>query len=155
MVPDLAAVLQVGPHESREEGWNHLPHPPGHSSFDEAQYTVGPPGCKNLSVCQMRCVAVMRFRVQESWKCFGFYQWSFLSSFLPPTFIFWAKEFKAHEYIPHELLKALRVQLLAIFFFLLLCPLAEFWSCCEGVNVTDSGCGVRHFGEVFLSWNKH
>lgn len=50
----------------------------------------------------------------------------FPQQFSPIHFVFWAKEFKAREYIPYELLKALRVQLLAIFFFLLLCPMAEF-----------------------------
>lgn len=77
--PDLAPLLQVGHRESRAR----LPHPPGHSSSDEAQDTVDPPGCKDLSVCQVEQVAVMNFEVQETWflsgslffyRSFGFYQ---------------------------------------------------------------------------------
>lgn len=109
--PDLAAVLQVGPHESRA----HLPHPPGHSSSDEAQHTVDPPGCKDLSVCQMEWVAVMHFEVQEKGNALVFIS-KFLQQFAPIHFIFWAEEFKTCNYIPYELLKTLRVQFLAIFF---------------------------------------
>ncbi|KAK4817103.1 hypothetical protein QYF61_027966 [Mycteria americana] len=45
--PDLDAVLQVGSHQSRAEGQNHLPRPAGHASFDAAQDTVGLLGCKH------------------------------------------------------------------------------------------------------------
>ncbi|PKU45108.1 hypothetical protein llap_4594 [Limosa lapponica baueri] len=44
--PELDAVCQVGSHQSREEGQNHLPEPAGHASFDAAQHTVGLLGCK-------------------------------------------------------------------------------------------------------------
>ncbi|KAK4826957.1 hypothetical protein QYF61_012806 [Mycteria americana] len=43
---ELDAVLQVGSHQSRVEGENHLPQPAGHASFDAAQDTVGLLGCK-------------------------------------------------------------------------------------------------------------
>ena len=39
--PELDAVLQVGSHESRVEGQNHLPRPAGHTSLDATQDTVG------------------------------------------------------------------------------------------------------------------
>ncbi|KAK4822675.1 hypothetical protein QYF61_019042 [Mycteria americana] len=45
--PEPNAVLQVGSHESRVEGENHLPRPAGHASFDAAQDTVGLLGCKH------------------------------------------------------------------------------------------------------------
>jgi len=35
--PELDAGLQVGSHQSRSEGQNHLPQPAGHASFDAAQ----------------------------------------------------------------------------------------------------------------------
>ncbi|KAK4822933.1 hypothetical protein QYF61_023433 [Mycteria americana] len=44
--PELDAVLQVGSHQSRAEGQNHLPRPAGHASFDAAQDTVGLLGCE-------------------------------------------------------------------------------------------------------------
>ena len=44
--PGLDAVQQVGPHEGRTEGNNHLPCPAGHPSFDAAQDTVVFPGYK-------------------------------------------------------------------------------------------------------------
>ncbi|KAK4818966.1 LOW QUALITY PROTEIN: hypothetical protein QYF61_022633 [Mycteria americana] len=44
--PELDAVLQVGSHQSRVEGQNHLPRPAGHASFDAAQDTVGFLGCE-------------------------------------------------------------------------------------------------------------
>ncbi|KAK4827132.1 hypothetical protein QYF61_014526 [Mycteria americana] len=44
--PEVDAVLQVGSHQSRAEGQNHLPRPAGHASFDAAQDTVGLPGCE-------------------------------------------------------------------------------------------------------------
>jgi len=44
--PELDAVLQVGSHQSRVEGQNHLPQPAGHASLDVAQDTVGLLGCK-------------------------------------------------------------------------------------------------------------
>ena len=43
---ELDAVLQVGSHESRIEGQNHLPQPARHSSLDATQDTVGILGCK-------------------------------------------------------------------------------------------------------------
>jgi len=42
----LDSVLQMGPHEGRVEGGNHLPLPAGHHSFDSTQDTVGLLGCK-------------------------------------------------------------------------------------------------------------
>ncbi|NXC65955.1 LBN protein, partial [Anhinga anhinga] len=42
----LDAALQVGSHQSRVEGQNHLPRPAGHASFDAAQDTLGFLGCK-------------------------------------------------------------------------------------------------------------
>jgi len=39
--PELDAALQVGSHESRVEGQNHLPRPAGHTSLDATQDTVG------------------------------------------------------------------------------------------------------------------
>jgi len=47
VAPDLDAVLQIGPHESRVEGNNHLSLPAGYSSFDAVQDIVGLPGCKH------------------------------------------------------------------------------------------------------------
>ncbi|KAK4806069.1 hypothetical protein QYF61_010278 [Mycteria americana] len=44
--PELDAVLQVGSHQSRVEGQNHLPRPYGHTSFDAAQDMVGLLGCE-------------------------------------------------------------------------------------------------------------
>ncbi|KAK4818782.1 hypothetical protein QYF61_019128, partial [Mycteria americana] len=44
--PEQDAVLQVGSHESRVEGENHLPRPPGHACFDAVQDKVGFVGCK-------------------------------------------------------------------------------------------------------------
>ncbi|KAK4827094.1 hypothetical protein QYF61_014196 [Mycteria americana] len=44
--PELDAVLQVGSHQSRAEGQNHLPRPAGHAAFDAAQDTVGFLGCE-------------------------------------------------------------------------------------------------------------
>ena len=46
MVPELGAVLQVGSHENRVEGQNHLPWPTCHASLDATQDTVGLLGCK-------------------------------------------------------------------------------------------------------------
>ncbi|KAK4825966.1 hypothetical protein QYF61_003535 [Mycteria americana] len=45
--PELDAVLQVGSHQSRVEGQNHLPRPAGHASFDAAQDMVGLLGCEH------------------------------------------------------------------------------------------------------------
>jgi len=45
--PELDAGLQVGSHQSRVEGQNHLPRPAGHTSLDAAQDAVGKNGfCK-------------------------------------------------------------------------------------------------------------
>ncbi|GAB0186614.1 mitochondrial enolase superfamily member 1 [Grus japonensis] len=44
--PELDTVLQVGSHQNRVEGQDHLPLPAGHASFDAAQDTVGFLGCK-------------------------------------------------------------------------------------------------------------
>ncbi|KAK4823178.1 hypothetical protein QYF61_027082 [Mycteria americana] len=44
--PELDAVLQVGSHQNRAEGQNHLPRPAGRASFDAAQDTVGLLGCE-------------------------------------------------------------------------------------------------------------
>ncbi|PKU46357.1 rna-directed dna polymerase from mobile element jockey- hypothetical protein [Limosa lapponica baueri] len=43
--PELDAVLQVGSHESRAEGQNHLPGPAGHTSFNATQGVLGFLGC--------------------------------------------------------------------------------------------------------------
>jgi len=44
--PELDAGLQVGSHQSRVDGQNHLPHPGGHAALDAAQDAVGFLGCK-------------------------------------------------------------------------------------------------------------
>ncbi|XP_032300907.1 transcription factor PU.1 isoform X1 [Coturnix japonica] len=44
--PDLDTVLQLGPHEGRAEGDNHLPGPAGHPSSDGTQDTIGLGDCK-------------------------------------------------------------------------------------------------------------
>ncbi|KAK4816932.1 hypothetical protein QYF61_025428 [Mycteria americana] len=44
--PELDAVLQVGSHQSRAEGQNHLLQPVGHASSDATQHTGGLLGCK-------------------------------------------------------------------------------------------------------------
>ncbi|KAK4826321.1 hypothetical protein QYF61_007406 [Mycteria americana] len=45
--PELDAVLQVGSHQSRVEGQNHLLRPAGHAYFDAAQDMVGLLSCKH------------------------------------------------------------------------------------------------------------
>jgi len=45
--PEMNVVLQVGPHESRVEGQNHLPQPDGHTSLDATQDTVGLLDCQH------------------------------------------------------------------------------------------------------------
>ncbi|KAK4830883.1 hypothetical protein QYF61_013812 [Mycteria americana] len=52
--PELDAVLQVGSHQSRVEGQNHLPRPAGHASFDAAQDTVGLLGCKRTLLAHVQ-----------------------------------------------------------------------------------------------------
>ncbi|KAK4830856.1 hypothetical protein QYF61_013785 [Mycteria americana] len=47
LTPELDAVLQVGSHQSRVEGQNHLPRPAGHASFDAAQDAVDLLGCEH------------------------------------------------------------------------------------------------------------
>jgi len=44
--PELDAELQLGSHQSRVEGQNHLHGPAGHTSLDAVQDTVGLLGCK-------------------------------------------------------------------------------------------------------------
>ncbi|KAK4824741.1 hypothetical protein QYF61_018213 [Mycteria americana] len=44
--PELDTGFQVGSHQSRVEGQNHLPQPAGHASSDAAQDTVGLLHCK-------------------------------------------------------------------------------------------------------------
>jgi len=44
--PERDTGLQVGSHQSRAEGQNHLPRPAGHTAFDAAQDTVGLLGFK-------------------------------------------------------------------------------------------------------------
>jgi len=39
--PELDTVLQVGSHQSRIDGQNHLPQSAGHTSFDTAQDAFG------------------------------------------------------------------------------------------------------------------
>jgi len=45
--PELDAGLQVGSHQSRVEGQNHLSRPAGHAAFDAAEDTVGFLGCEH------------------------------------------------------------------------------------------------------------
>ncbi|KAK4816374.1 hypothetical protein QYF61_016278 [Mycteria americana] len=52
--PELDAVLQVGSHQSRGEGQNHLPRPAGHASFDAAQDTVGFLGCERTLLARIQ-----------------------------------------------------------------------------------------------------
>jgi len=52
--PELDRILQVGSHQSRAEGQNHLPHPAGHASLDVAQDTVGLLGCKCTFVAHVQ-----------------------------------------------------------------------------------------------------
>ncbi|KAK4822945.1 hypothetical protein QYF61_023445 [Mycteria americana] len=52
--PELDAVLQVGSHQSRVEGQNHLPRPAGHASFDAAQDTVGLLGCEHTVLAHVQ-----------------------------------------------------------------------------------------------------
>jgi len=52
--PELDAGLQVGSHQSRVEGQNHLPRPAGHSSFDAAQTTVGLLGCERTLLAHVQ-----------------------------------------------------------------------------------------------------
>ncbi|KAK4824907.1 LOW QUALITY PROTEIN: hypothetical protein QYF61_021422 [Mycteria americana] len=52
--PELEAVLQVGSHQSRVEGQNHLPRPAGHTSFDAAQGTVGLLGCERTLLAHVQ-----------------------------------------------------------------------------------------------------
>ena len=49
--PGLDAVLQIGPHGGRG---GHIPLPPGHPSFDEAQDTVGLPGYKSTLLAHVQ-----------------------------------------------------------------------------------------------------
>jgi len=44
---ELDTVLQVGSHENRVEGQNHLSQPVGRSSLDSTQDTLGILGCKH------------------------------------------------------------------------------------------------------------
>ena len=46
--PELDTALQVGSHQRRVEGQNHLPQPAGHASLDAAQDTVGLLGCESI-----------------------------------------------------------------------------------------------------------
>ncbi|KAK4828848.1 LOW QUALITY PROTEIN: hypothetical protein QYF61_000905 [Mycteria americana] len=52
--PELDAVLQVGSHQSRVEGQNHLPRPAGHAAFDAAQDTVGLLGCERTLLAHVQ-----------------------------------------------------------------------------------------------------
>ncbi|KAK4819021.1 hypothetical protein QYF61_024137 [Mycteria americana] len=52
--PELDAVLQVGSHQSRVEGQNHLPQPAGHASFDAAQDMVGLLGCEHTLLAHVQ-----------------------------------------------------------------------------------------------------
>ena len=47
--PGLDAVLQMGPHERRAEGGNHVPHTAGPPSLDAAQNAVGLLVCKHTA----------------------------------------------------------------------------------------------------------
>jgi len=50
----LDAVLQVRPHQHREERQDHLPWPTGHTSFDAAQHTVGFLGYKGTLLAHVQ-----------------------------------------------------------------------------------------------------
>jgi len=50
---ELDAVLQVGSHQSRVEGQNHLYQPAGHASFVAAQDTAGLLGCERTLVAHV------------------------------------------------------------------------------------------------------
>jgi len=52
--PELDAGLQVGSHQSRVEGQNHLPPPAGHPSLDAAQDTVGHLGSKHMLLAHVQ-----------------------------------------------------------------------------------------------------
>ena len=52
--PDLDALLQLGLHEGRVEGDNHLPVPAVHSTSDETQDTIGLPGCKHSLIAYFK-----------------------------------------------------------------------------------------------------
>ncbi|KAK4806791.1 hypothetical protein QYF61_005587 [Mycteria americana] len=52
--PELDAVLQVGSHQSRIEGQNHLPQPVGHASFDAAQDKIGLLGCERTLLAHVQ-----------------------------------------------------------------------------------------------------
>jgi len=55
---ELDTGLQVGSHQSRAEGQNHLPRPTGHAAFDAVQDTVGFLGCE--------CILPGRVELTES-----------------------------------------------------------------------------------------
>ena len=52
--PELDAVLQVGSHQSRVEGQNHLPRSAGNASCDSAQDTVGFLGCERTLLAHVQ-----------------------------------------------------------------------------------------------------
>ena len=52
--PDLDRVLQMGPHEGREEEDNHLLVPAGHPSSDGTRDTIGLPGCKHTLLAHVK-----------------------------------------------------------------------------------------------------
>ncbi|KAK4820817.1 hypothetical protein QYF61_007211 [Mycteria americana] len=52
--PELDAVLQVRPHQSKVERQNHLPRPAGHASVDAAQDSVGLLGCERTLLAHVQ-----------------------------------------------------------------------------------------------------
>ena len=50
----MDVILQIGPHEGKVEGNNHLPLLTGHSSFDAPQDTVGLQGCKCMLLAHVQ-----------------------------------------------------------------------------------------------------
>ena len=65
--PGLDTVLQVRPHKSKVEGYNHLPLPAGHSSFEAAKGPVGLQGCKHTLLAHDKCFSSNR--TSKSFLC--------------------------------------------------------------------------------------
>lgn len=69
-VPDLNAVLQMGPQKGRAKGDSHFPHPAGHFSFDTAQNTAGLIGCKRILLAHVKVQVVSTAPVFWGTVCF-------------------------------------------------------------------------------------
>ncbi|XP_068253163.1 ubiquitin-conjugating enzyme E2 W isoform X1 [Nyctibius grandis] len=59
--PEMNAVLQVGSHESRVKGQNHLPRRAGRASFDAAQDMVGFLGCERTLPAHVELLILLSF----------------------------------------------------------------------------------------------